>query len=504
MKVRATLGTSLLAVVALVACNSATAEDAPESPGLALTGSSGGGGTPNGGASAPVSGGVSPRTEDGRQSGSVPVVECGGLGLDVPRCGDGKACGAGADCASGVCDPASSTCASPSPTDGVKNGGETDIDCGGALTGTPKCASGKSCVDHGDCATDGCDDTLHCARGRSCTQPNGGRTCGSLEVGQAGAAHESCCEALPIPGSATRLDKYKITAGRMRAFIERTKGNVRGWYDANEATLSAKQKGQIEPFKAYLSTDLESFPYGASYQLGATAYLPALPSPEQGCFVGTAANPANGSHTYWNGALEKEDRGFDQAFLDRLPLNCTPYPMIAAFCAWDGGRVETYDEYLAAYGAATYPWGNTPAAGGYASIGGVWQRFGPAAALQASQAACPTCDPSRANWRNSYQFPAGGNASKPWDYAYWMSAPGRFPQGAGSGGHQDLAGLLLEITSTVTGSDVVTDRAGQTLVQPKVKWSKSGSWEGHRIGNTTFEFAVMTKYGKAGGRCARD
>src|SRR5690606_30798392 len=39
-------------------------------------------------------------------------------------------CGAPFDCASGVCE--SETCAAPSCGDGVRNGDETDVDCGGA------------------------------------------------------------------------------------------------------------------------------------------------------------------------------------------------------------------------------------------------------------------------------------------------------------------------------------------------------------------------------------
>jgi hypothetical protein len=177
--------------------------------------------------------------------------------------------------------------------------------------------------------------------------------------------------------------------------------------------------------------------------------------------------------------------------------------MIAAFCAWDGGRVETYEEHTAAWGTGTYPWGEEPA-GGYALLGGSWKPFGPGAALQTKQSACPSCDTARANWHDAYQFPVGGNPSKPWDYAYWISAPGRFPLGANAAGHQDLAGLLMEITATADGAMTTTDFTGKTVTQPKLRWTKSGSWEGHRIGNDTFEFAVMTKYGKTGGRCARD
>jgi hypothetical protein len=37
-----------------------------------------------------------------------------------------------------------------------------------------------------------------------------------------------------------------------------------------------------------------------------------------------------------------------------------------------------------------------------------------------------------------------------------------------------------------------------------MKWSKQGSWEGHGVGYANYEFAIMTKYGKTSGRCARD
>ena len=446
------------------------------------------------------------KIDDGVKNGDETDVDCGGSSASAgtPRCADDKACKAAGDCASGVCDPAALTCSKPTATDGVKNADESDIDCGGTLTGAPKCAVTKGCNAHADCESDGCDDTMHCANGRSCTQTNGGLTCGEGEVtaaGLPGAKHESCCGAIAIPGRATKLDKYKITAGRMRAFVERTKGDVLGWYEANKASLSATQRGQIEAYKGYLPSDLTSYPYGAEYQLGGTSILPQRPSSSQGCYVGNAANQANGSHTYWNGALEQEDRGFDQAFLDRLPLNCVTYPMVAAFCAWDGGRVETFEEHTAAYGGGTYPWGNAPAAGGYAVVGGVFQLYGPAAS---PSGACPSCDGNRVNWSFNYQFPEGGNAAKPWDYAYFISPPGRFPAGASTAGHQDIAGLMMELTSTQTGNDTTVDLNGQSVTQPKVMWSKNGSWEGHAVGYAGFSFAIMTKYGKTGGRCARD
>jgi len=52
-------------------------------------------------------------------------------------------------CADGTCAPTSA----PSCFDRVKNGTETDIDCGGDCRG---CVEGSTCVDAGDCETAGC------------------------------------------------------------------------------------------------------------------------------------------------------------------------------------------------------------------------------------------------------------------------------------------------------------------------------------------------------------
>ena len=200
------------------------------------------------------------KLDDGVQNGDETDIDCGGTDPAAARCADDKSCKSGDDCESKVCDATSKKCLKPTSTDGTKNGDEGDVDCGGTLTGASKCAVGKTCNKHEDCTTDGCDDTKHCANGRSCTQANGGRTCGKGEVGAADATHESCCGSIAIPGRATKLDKYKITAGRMRAFVERTNGDALGWYEANKGSLSAAQRNQIEPYKGYLSKDLTSYP----------------------------------------------------------------------------------------------------------------------------------------------------------------------------------------------------------------------------------------------------
>jgi hypothetical protein len=53
----------------------------------------------------------------------------------------------------------------PTCVDGIKNGSETDVDCGGTC---PRCATGKSCASRSDCTS------ARCANGacQTCVDPN--------------------------------------------------------------------------------------------------------------------------------------------------------------------------------------------------------------------------------------------------------------------------------------------------------------------------------------------
>jgi hypothetical protein len=446
---------------------------------------------------------------DGVKNGDETDVDCGGSTTGAKRCDTGQGCAVAADCESQVCGP-SQTCAAPSATDGVKNGDESDVDCGGTVTNAPRCSTGKSCNMHADCASDGCAYDKKCALARSCTRRYGGVTCGAGEIGQGGAKHESCCASRPVSTGA-KLDKYQVTAGRMRAFIERTNGNVLGWYESEKAQLSEAARAQIEPYKAYLPQNERSFPMGALYQLGGFVYLPTRPSASQGCSVGNAERQDYGSHTYWNGALEQDDRGLSKDELDSRSLNCVAYPLMAAFCAWDGGRLQTNAEHDAAWGAAKYPWGASPIPGGFRLIDTQWVRVSGDYPSASYNQPCPTCDITFANWGSNYQWPAGGDPARPWDLAYFISSPGRFPKGNSPSGHADVAGIMMELTADVVGTDTMQDHTGATVTQDRIQWTRNGSWESqgaggppHPIGYAEFRFAVMTKYGKTGGRCARD
>lgn len=86
---------------------------------------------------------------DAVKNGTETDLNCGGAAC--PPCTTGKMCAAGADCVGGAC--AAGLCAATC-TDGIKNNGEADIDCGGPCAN--KCDLTKSCAAGADCKTGSC------------------------------------------------------------------------------------------------------------------------------------------------------------------------------------------------------------------------------------------------------------------------------------------------------------------------------------------------------------
>ncbi|MFM2153466.1 MAG: hypothetical protein RL199_1901, partial [Pseudomonadota bacterium] len=88
---------------------------------------------------------------DGLKNGLEKGVDCGGA---CAPCGTGGTCTtttAAADCASGVCSAATKTCQGPTASDRVKNGDETDANCGGSSG--KGCALKKRCGKDADCVS---------------------------------------------------------------------------------------------------------------------------------------------------------------------------------------------------------------------------------------------------------------------------------------------------------------------------------------------------------------
>jgi hypothetical protein len=121
--------------------------------------------------------------------GEVASGVCNGTGTCV-ECNDPK------NCTSGVC--TANQCAAPTCTDGVKNGNETGIDCGGGTC--PPCMDGMPCSMGTDCTGGACD-SLVCCTPTSCMAL--GLTCGMVSNGCGGML--SCNDGV-LDGDETGID----------------------------------------------------------------------------------------------------------------------------------------------------------------------------------------------------------------------------------------------------------------------------------------------------------
>ena len=109
---------------------------------------------------------MAPSCTDGVRNGSELDVDCGGP--SCPPCADGKKCVTDTDCQSGIClsewDPSHSklerTCSEPSCFDGLQDGLEIGLDCGGNCAG----CVGDACSANAECAW------LNCV-GSQCAAP---------------------------------------------------------------------------------------------------------------------------------------------------------------------------------------------------------------------------------------------------------------------------------------------------------------------------------------------
>ena len=134
-----------------------------------------------------------PLCNDGVRNGNETGLDCGGGGPCAP-CPAGQGCQMGPrDCMSQICDGTTQTCTMAACTDGVRNGTETGLDCGGGAC--PQCPAGQGCQQGPrDCMSQVCDGTTQTCAAPSCTDgvlngsetglDCGGGTCPQCSAGQ--------------------------------------------------------------------------------------------------------------------------------------------------------------------------------------------------------------------------------------------------------------------------------------------------------------------------------
>lgn len=252
----------------------------------------------------------------------------------------------------------------------------------------------------------------------------------------------------------------------MRAFIERTNGNVRAFAIASPGWNAA--------WSPYVPTTVsEANTFLGPYWLGADNQndLATNAVSKRSC------NPSGfGGHTYWTPAAAGGNASdYTQNQLDPKALNCVGWHLAKAFCAWDGGRLATRAEITNAFRNAattTNPWD--------------WQH--PAA-----------WDPANPDYRLNHQFNYGYPGNNPrtvsgtvQDITWYVAPPGRFPEGRNANGVQDMAGILLHYINDA-----------------EYNFTWTASWERHGINLGATSWKVQAPeapngYYGLGFRCAHD
>ncbi|NOU28520.1 MAG: SUMF1/EgtB/PvdO family nonheme iron enzyme [Polyangiaceae bacterium] len=355
---------------------------------------------------------------------------------------------------------------------------EPEVACG--ATEAVKCGGGKRCASADDCQSGVCTSAGVCLYAPSCNRDHGGSTCGPDGKG------EDCCTSLPVRVGSRKvnLDKYNITAGRMRTFIESTKGDVRGYIEKNPP------KNWDPRWSAFLPSGFEGN-YNVWDQLGPAPLYEQVSQGSRtfGCYLN-----GGGARTYWVPAEVSEAYGdqaqaYSQEVLDEKPLNCASAVLMAALCASDGGRLPTPAELDAAWGTAKFPWGNAPAPYN--------PKYSPGGALD------------YANHGDTFEFPETIGS----DVSSHIAPPGHYPKGNGPFGHADLVGNVWNITSAVFQDGPYTPDPLRQWLQ----WSRGGAWEAGQMvpfENVSiqgepgfyprFRAPALRKYWAGGARCVHD
>jgi hypothetical protein len=145
-----------------------------------------------------INNGCSTSCNTGVKDGTETDVDCGGL--CQANCAIGKGCKSNNDCISNLC--TNLKCAVPGPTcfDNMKNGAESDVDCGGPCM--LKCPNGGTCLVNTDCASALCNAGVCAAPAPTCMDSTtngletdvdcGGPTCGPCANNKVCAANTDC------------------------------------------------------------------------------------------------------------------------------------------------------------------------------------------------------------------------------------------------------------------------------------------------------------------------
>jgi formylglycine-generating enzyme required for sulfatase activity len=253
--------------------------------------------------------------------------------------------------------------------------------------------------------------------------------------------------AYPATVSDFLLDRYEVTVGRFRRFVEAYPGSrPRSGAGAHPRIPSSGWDPRGEGWDANL--------------------------PEDQAALKEAVKCSAGDHT-WTDELVSEER-------DRRPMNCLSWYAAFAFCAWDGGRLPTEAEwnYAAAGGneQREYPWSNPPSS--------------------------TTTDGSYA----VYDCTGDGSGAGDCTFQDILNVGSRSPRGDGRWRQVDLAGSVWEWVLDWSGGYLVSCNDCAKLVFGSRRVVRGGGWYGSAsslLSSTRYSYAPADRDSSLGVRCAR-
>ena len=436
-------------------------------------------------------------------------------------------------------DEAASSSGDPEGDGGAKPPASAQVTPTAVCTSDAQCKGGAKCKDVGA-------QGKACVVSKSCTGgPGADAKCGG---------RKDCCDARAVPGGSYNrfndrdfpakvspfiLDTFEVTAGRFRAYVEATNGDLRA--AAPAAGAGAHPKIPNSGWRAEWSPLLPASKNDVDRMLG-----PEL------CEVGTNLDDY-GALTWWTPALDTKVKASNRGkadvlaentkdALERKPLNCVPWHVLFAFCVWDGGRLPTDAEWGFALAGGSehrgFPWGNVPTAD-LARIGDNDQlSFVPVFAAGQKHLISALWDKTSGpnEFPEWYVHTYGDKFRTRSDNAAHIAPVGDRPLGNAKWGHADLAGGMYEWML-----DEGPIRPGECDDCANVKWPapgardpdavkgppdfedrwfvggarsvRGGAWD-NSIGLATAQtkieiewytsYPVKRTYRALGGRCARD
>jgi formylglycine-generating enzyme required for sulfatase activity len=364
-------------------------------------------------------------------------------------------CQTATDCDTGFCHPVTGRCARPSCSDGFKNGGETDVDCGGSCPAA--CPDGKSCRTGADCQGGFCASpsaTLGYCMTSSCTDFF--RDGDESDVDCGGSCPDRCgegqgCRADSDCQAGSRCDGLTQTCTECPAEMVPLPGDQSRCVPGSNPQTCAGQPFCIDQTEVTVH----------DYVNGRVGGMP-------GDLTGVECTQVSEAPGIGHPGLANVQGGAIVAGRELHPMNCVSFDQAQAYCTAQGKRLLTEVEWeYAALSAATpstppvptggHPWGDTiPTAADTVEL--LCWSGGPTGQRQTT---CPV---------------------------------GMFsPQGDSAQGVQDLGGNVYEWTSTVDASGSVLVHGGG--------WSTSDELKLNALASVAHP--PTDRFADLGFRCAR-